>query len=75
MTLNPFGIIARAFYSPFKTAILSAWNAARTDAFAEIRESLPTDADVAEVGTALAEIRGSHAEAIEDEPAKRRAKK
>lgn len=78
MTLNPFALAAKAFYTPFKTAILAAWNAAKSDALAEIRAGLPTDADVAEVNTVLTELREPKAAppAIEDdEPAKRRAKK
>ena len=74
MTLNPFSLVAKAFYSPFKAAILAAWNAAKSDAFTNIRNSLPTDVDFAEVNTVLTEVR-QPAEAIEDDEPKRRGKK
>ena len=74
MTLNPFSLAARAFYVPFKAAILSAWRAAKTDALAEIKAELPGDADLAEVATALAEMRDG-AEAIEDAPDRKGKKK
>lgn len=73
MPLNPFVMIAKAFYVPFKAAILATWNAAKTDAFAEIRAGVPTDVDFAEVATALAEMRDAP-DAIEDEPKRRRKK-
>jgi len=61
MTLNPFTLAAKAFYTPFKGAILAAFRAAKADALEEIRQELPTDADFAEVATALAELRDSTA--------------
>ena len=75
MTLNPFGLIAKAFYAPFKGAILAAWNAAKTDAMTEIHASLPTDADFAAVGATLAQLRDGPEAIEDDEPAKRRNKK
>ena len=75
MTLNPFALAARAFYLPFKDAILAAWNAAKADAMTDIRASLPTDADFAEVGATLSRLRDSPAAIEDDEPTKRRSKK
>lgn len=69
MTLNQFTLVAKAFYAPFKAAILAAWNAAKEDAISEIRDQLPTDADVAEVAAALDAIRTP---AIEDAPKPKR---
>ncbi len=73
MTLNPFALAARAFYIPFKAAILAAYRAARADALTEIRAELPGDADFAEVATALAELRDG-SEAIGDAPERKKKK-
>lgn len=53
MTLNPMTLAAKAFYALFKATILTAWQAAKNDAFAEIRASLPTDADLNEIRLAI----------------------
>jgi len=49
-----FALISRAFYGVFRSAILEAYTAARESAFAEIKASLPTDADLAEARSELA---------------------
>ena len=57
MPLNPFALIAKAFYRPFKAAIIATYNAAKADALAEIQADLPTDTDFQEVAIALDEAR------------------
>lgn len=62
-----FGLIAKLFYAPFKAGIMAAWNAAKADAFTEIRAQIQAETEPS-VDEALAEVRP---EAIEDKRKKK----
>lgn len=51
-----FGLIAKMFYAPMKSAILTAWNAAKADAFSEIRAEIQSETETSP-DDALADLR------------------
>ena len=51
-----FGLITRTLYGPFKAAVLSAWNAAKADAFSEIRAEIQSETETSP-DDALADLR------------------
>lgn len=65
-----FALIAKAFYSPFRNAILATWERAKNDSFAEIKAGLPGDDAAAEVTAALDAL-----PMIEDVAEKRKGKR
>ncbi len=51
-----FKLIANAFFFPFKSAILEAYQAAKESAFADIKAGLPVDRDMAEARAELEKL-------------------